>query len=202
MGKIAKYLLFFFLLNTSLFAEVVSIKCEKGTEVKALEEGVVKDKGYSSPLGVYVSILSENRIITYCHLSMSNVQNEQNICKNEVIGMSGSSGYVLESDLELIIFYPYQNDIVGEIVDSKDKKVFSGSNGIILDCGFSEKLGNYVVIYTLNEIITYYKLETILVHKDEEVMEDSLIGNASFNESLSAFQFAVYNETKKKTMLD
>ncbi len=195
MGKIIKFFLILLTLNSSLYAEIISIKCEKSTQVKSLEEGFVADKGYNNALGLFVTVTSDKRSITYAHLSILYVHKKDMVNENTILGLSGATGYVSESCLELILTENKENYDIRKI-QNKDNYVYPIKAGVVLETSFNEDLKNYVVIYSLDEIITYSNLETVEVSKGDEVSPDKIIGNSTYDDNCDLYTVEIQEQRK------
>lgn len=69
-------------------------RCDVGTPVSALFDGVVIDTAYSASSGNYITVQSSDRVkYFYCHLDEVFVSKGDTIKQGEVISTSGNTGY-------------------------------------------------------------------------------------------------------------
>ncbi len=93
------------------FHNGVDFRAPQGTAVRSSEAGIIKATGNSDlicPKGSYgkwVLIEHQNKLATlYAHLSLIQVSQGQNIGKGDIIGYSGSTGYVTGPHLHFTVY--------------------------------------------------------------------------------------------------
>lgn len=69
-------------------------KCDIGTPIGALFNGVVIDTSYSASSGKYITVQSSDRVkYFYCHLDEVFVNNGDTVVQGDIIANSGNTGY-------------------------------------------------------------------------------------------------------------
>lgn len=194
-----KNILFLFLALLSinqLYAVTYKYECENGIEIKSLESGIVENIGYNIALGNFVTIKSIDKEITYSHLMNYRVKRNQKIDKGIVIANSGNTGYSINPCIEISIISNNENEIDFNEIKLETNEVFSIQEGAVLDIGFDNNYGNYVKIYSIDNIITYFNLEKILVNKNNSINCNTIIGYSSYDETENMYVYKIQNEIK------
>ncbi len=79
--------------GTNLLHGGIDIGVESGTPVKAALPGVVKDTGYNSSAGNYVTLSHSEKVDTkYAHLSEIAVAKDETVSQGQTIAFSGNTG--------------------------------------------------------------------------------------------------------------
>lgn len=196
MKKNSLFLILAFLSINQLFAVTYKYQCSEGTEIKAIESGIVENVGYNNALGNFVTIKSIDKEITYSHLMNYRVKRNQKIDKGIVIANSGNTGYSINPCIEISIISNNENEIDFNEIKSETNEVFSIQEGAVLDIGFDNNYGNYVKIYSIDNIITYFNLEKILVNKNNSINCNTIIGYSSYDETEQMYVYKIQNEIK------
>lgn len=196
MKKNSLFLILAFLSINQLFAVTYKYQCSEGTGIKAIESGIVENVGYNNALGNFVTIKSIDKEITYSHLMNYRVKRNQKIDKGIVIANSGNTGYSINPCIEISIISNNENEIDFNEIKSETNEVFSIQEGAVLDIGFDNNYGNYVKIYSIDNIITYFNLEKILVNKNNSINCNTIIGYSSYDETEQMYVYKIQNEIK------
>lgn len=79
--------------GTNLLHGGIDIGVESGTPVKAALPGVVKDTGYNSSAGNFVTLSHSGKVDTkYAHLSEVSVAKDETVSQGQTIALSGNTG--------------------------------------------------------------------------------------------------------------
>lgn len=79
--------------GTNLLHGGIDIGVESGTPVKAALPGVVKDTGYNSSAGNFVTLSHSEKVDTkYAHLSEITVAKDETVSQGQTIALSGNTG--------------------------------------------------------------------------------------------------------------
>lgn len=79
--------------GTNLLHGGIDIGVESGTPVKAALPGVVKDTGYNSSAGNYITLSHSEKVDTkYAHLSKVAVAKDETVSQGQTIALSGNTG--------------------------------------------------------------------------------------------------------------
>ena len=79
--------------GTNLLHGGIDIGVESGTPVKAALPGVVKDTGYNSSAGNFVTLSHSEKVDTkYAHLSKVAVAKDETVSQGQTIALSGNTG--------------------------------------------------------------------------------------------------------------
>lgn len=92
----------------SNISNTVFLAAEEGTEVYALEEGIVTEIGWEAAFGYFVSVENtDGEIIKYTHLSNESeirLENGDKIVKDQAIGHAGITGLTSKSGVGYVMY--------------------------------------------------------------------------------------------------
>lgn len=191
------FFLFLALLSINqLYAVTYKYNCQTGIEIKSFESGIVEYIGYDIALGNFITIKSNDKEITYSHLMNFRVKRNQKINKGFVIATSGNTGYSINPCLEISITTNNEKEMNFNEIKLETNEVLSMKDGVVFDVGFDNNYGNYVKIYSIDNIVTYYNLEKILVNKNDSINCSTIIAYAPYNEMKKMYIYKIQNEIK------
>ena len=97
-------------LDNGIWAEIgkgyskIFVNKENGCNVLAIDSGTVTDQGYRSALGMCVCVENaDGQTVTYAHLSEVAVEKGDTVDKNQVIGLTGTTGATAEPGVAYIL---------------------------------------------------------------------------------------------------
>lgn len=97
-------------LDNGIWAEIgngyskIFVNEEIGCNVLAIDNGTVTDQGFRSGLGMCVCVEnSDGQTVTYAHLSEVTVENGDTVEKNQVIGLTGTTGQTTQPGVAYIL---------------------------------------------------------------------------------------------------